>query len=90
MSIQIPSFSWLPSAGKLDGFVHLAIHFNDGKPDDIALLKRYNPIPMQPGEREEDVDKCIFTGNLLYEHNVVVTLTGGCPFELSFDVSFKT
>ena len=68
----------------------LGISFNDGKPDDVAILERYNPIPRQPDENDEDIDQCIFKGVLLHEHNVLVSLTGGCPFEDSFEVSFET
>jgi hypothetical protein len=66
----------------------LAIHFHDGKPDDIALLKRINPIPKGVNEDEDSIDKCIFSGKLLLEKDVQVTMTGGCPFEDSFEVLF--
>jgi len=61
---RVPSFTWIPESGTEEGVPHLQIHFNDGKPDDIALLKRYNPIPRAADEREEDIDKCIFNGHL--------------------------
>ena len=64
----------------------MAIHFHDGKPDDIALLQPINPIPKGENEDEDSIDKCIFAGHLLLEKNVRVTLTGGCPFEDSFEV----
>ena len=64
----------------------MAIHFHDGRPDDIALLKLFNPIPKGANEDEESIDKCIFSGKLLLEKDVSVTLTGGCPFEDTFDV----
>ena len=67
----------------------LGINFNDGKPDDVAILERYNPIPRQPGERDEDIDQCIFKGVLLHERNVLVSLTGGCPFEDTFEVCLE-
>ena len=65
----------------------MKIHFHDGKPDDVALLKRFNPIARGANEKEEDIDKCIFNGYLQHESNVYVTMTGGCPFEDSFEVS---
>jgi hypothetical protein len=34
-----------------------------------------------------DVDPCIFEGWLQNESNVYVTLTGGCPYEDSFEVN---
>ena len=64
----------------------MAIHFGDGKPDDIAMLKRFNPIPKQANEPEASIDSCIFRGNLLLESEVSVVLTGGCPFEDTFEV----
>ena len=81
-----PSFTWIPDSGSEAGVPHLAIHFHDGKPDDIALLKRFNPIPQQNGEAESSIDNCIFRGNLLLESEVSVVLTGGCPFEDTFEV----
>ena len=40
--------------------------------------------------RFSDVDKCIFVGTLRDESDVTVTLTGGCPFDESFEVkTFK-
>jgi len=86
----VPSFSWIPESGSSEGVPHLAIHFNDGKPDDIAVLKRFNPIPRGANEREEDIDQCIFNGYLLFESDVYVTLTGGCPFEDSFEIQFRS
>ena len=85
----IPSFSWLKVPGAPEGAAHLAINFNDGKPGDIAILESYNPIPKQANEREEDIDHCIFKGKLVNESSVHVSLTGGCPFEDSFEVSFE-
>jgi hypothetical protein len=52
---------------------------------DFANLKRYNPIPIGPNERAEDVDPCIFNGHLEEEKNVHVTLAG-CPFTKNFQV----
>ena len=66
----------------------MAIHFHDGQPDDIALLKYDNPIPKGADEDEDSIDKCIFGGYLLRESDVYVTLTGGCPFEDTFEVRF--
>jgi hypothetical protein len=65
----------------------LRIVFNDGRPDDSALLKQFNPIPKGSNEDEESIDRCIFEGFLKNEEKVYVTLTGGCPFENSFEVN---
>ncbi len=65
----------------------MSINFHDGQPSDVAILKQINPIPRSLNEREEDVDNCIFEGFLEKEDKVYVTLTGGCPFEETFDVS---
>ena len=86
---RTPSFTWIPDSGSEAGVPHLAIHFHDGKPDDIAILERFNPIPKKAHETEESIDKCIFRGYLLHESNVYVTLTGGCPFEDSFEVLLR-
>ena len=85
-----PTFYWQKIPGDPEGVAQLGINFNDGKPDDVAFLERHNPIPRQPNERDEDIDQCIFKGVLLHEPNVLVSLTGGCPFEDSFEVSFET
>jgi hypothetical protein len=64
----------------------LSVNFNDGKPSDVIAFKQINPIPQQPEESEEKIDRCIFGGFLRLEPTVYVTLTGGCPFENNFEV----
>jgi len=49
-------------------------------------LKSFNPLPIQKGEKESEIDKCIFVGHLRDEPDVYVSLTGGCPFEEKFEV----
>ena len=66
----------------------LKVTFPDGQ-EDVAVLKRYNPIAVGPNEREEDVDQCIFDGYLSEEKDVYVTVTG-CPSTGNFDVTFKS
>ena len=83
---QVPTFTWIHDQFSPDGVPLLSINFHDGKPDDVAILKQINPIPRQPKERAENIDKCIFSGNLRMESNVFVTLTGGCPFDDHFEV----
>ena len=51
-------------------------------PNDAALLRNSNPIPAGPGE---NVDPCIFRGNLKNESSVTVALSG-CPFSDTFQV----
>jgi len=63
----------------------LKVTFPNGE-EDIAALKRYNPIPIGPNERAEDVDQCIFDGYLSQEEAVYVTVTG-CPSSGNFDVN---
>ncbi len=82
----MPTFTWLEDQFSPDGIPLLSINFHDGKPNDVAVLKQFNPIPRQQMEREEDIDKCIFNGHLRDESTVYVTLTGGCPFDKDFDV----
>ena len=85
----VPSFTWVQDEFSPDGVPLLSINFHDEQPNDVAILKSYNPIPKQALELEENVDKCIFNGHLRDESNVYVTLTGGCPFENNFDVSIR-
>jgi hypothetical protein len=66
----------------------LKITFPDGS-EDTAVLKRFNPIPAGPNEREEDVDPCIFDGYLRQEDDSYVTVTG-CPLTGNFDVLTDT
>jgi hypothetical protein len=54
--------------------------------DDVAILSKVNPIPQTSLESDNDVDDCIFVGHLRDESGVRVTLTGGCPFQYSFEV----
>ena len=51
-------------------------------PDDAALLMSSNPIPAAPGE---NVDPCIYKGQLKNESSVTVALSG-CPFSDNFEV----
>ena len=83
----IPTFTWHESETSPTGVPLLSINFNDGGASDVAILKQINPIRRQPGEREEDIDSCIFDGFLQDESKVYITLTGGCTFEDTFDVS---
>jgi hypothetical protein len=57
-------------------------------PDDVAELKQFNPIPKTLQEKDVDIDHCIFDGFLRNENRVYVTITGGCPFEDTFEVHF--
>jgi hypothetical protein len=42
---------------------------------------------MRPDESDQDIHNCIFEGFLEKEAGVYVTVTGGCPFSNSFEVS---
>lgn len=79
-----PQFTWLRAQPQ----PLLKVTFQDGQ-EDIAVLKRYNPIPVGPNEREENVDQCIFDGYLSDEKDVYVTVTG-CPFTGNFDVQLRS
>jgi len=85
----VPTFEWAQDEVSPDGVPLLSINFHDGRKNDVAILKRFNPIPEGKNEREEDIDNCIFDGFLRDEDKVYVTLTGGCPFEDTFDVNNK-
>ena len=54
-------------------------------PDDVALLERHNPIPWS--EHNETVDNCIFSGWLKNESSAHVAMSGGCPYNDTFEVS---
>ena len=74
---ELPTFEWVD-------LYALKIVYPDGNID-FAYLKRYNPIPIGPNERAQDVDPCIFRGLLEQEKTVHVTLAG-CPFTKNFQV----
>ena len=63
-----------------------SINFHDGKPNDVAILNQLNPIPRQPTESEDQIDRCIFGGFLRDEPAVYAVLSGGCPFQNTFEV----
>ena len=79
-----PSFEWIGGFSP-DEVPKLKITFPDGGEDDVAILQRFNPIPVGPLERSENVDNCIFHGYLLNEKDVYVTVTG-CPDSRSLQV----
>ena len=83
----MPVFSWDPFQVSPDGIHLLNIDFRDGKKSDNILLTRYNPIPLGEFETEADVDQCIFNGHLKSDSEAYATLTGGCPFQDSFEVN---
>ncbi len=82
----MPSFEWMRNENSSTGVPLLRIRFQDNGTDDFAVLNKFNPIPQSPNESVEEMDDCIFSGFLKDESNVYVTLTGGCPFENSFEV----
>jgi len=81
-----PSFSWLENRASEAGVPILQVTFPDANDVDFIHLKQFNPIPIQPHERAEDVDPCIFEGHLENEPDVYAVLTSGCPYENSFQV----
>jgi len=62
----------------------LKIGFSDGGIDDFAVLE---PFGANSRQFETDPKNCIFSGYLLEDSNVSVTIAGGCPFDDSFEVS---
>ena len=84
---NVPTFSWLEDQFSPEGVPLLSINFHDGKPNDVAILEPFTPIPRKFKGHDEKIDKCIFRGHLRDEPRVYVTLTGGCPFSENFDVS---
>jgi hypothetical protein len=66
----------------------LDVEFPDGGANDLAVLKPVNPIPVATFESASNVDSCIFSGALLNEPDVPVTVTGGCSDQQPFEVTF--
>jgi hypothetical protein len=67
----------------------LRIKFQDGGEDDYAVLQ---PVTAASGESTQDKDgpkSCILTGSLLFESNVLVTVSGICPLDNSFEVRIQ-
>ena len=84
----MPSFSWDPELSA-DGTPLLRIRFADRTNDEVAILSRFNPIPVGKLERADDVDGCIFDGVLRDEPESVVTVTG-CPLSNNFQVQIHS
>ena len=82
---ELPSFSWGNEPSPF-GVPFLRIAFPDQGNDDFAILKPYNPVPLAPHERSEDLDSCIYQGYLLNEKDVHVTMTG-CAMSDNFKVT---
>ena len=80
----LPIFTW--QNDPLATVPLLKISFPDGSKDDFAVLRTYNPVPLGPTERAEDVDSCIYDGYLQDEKDVYVTLTG-CANSHNFQVN---
>ena len=50
------------------------------------LNERQSEMDENESENESEMDKCIFRGFLRDDPTVFATMTGGCPFEASFEV----
>ena len=83
---RIPTFTWQKERFSPEGVPLLNVNFHDGKPADVVVFKHLNPIERQESESEDKIDRCIFAGFLRDESATYVVLTGGCPFEDSFEV----
>ena len=79
-----PKFSWLSERSE-SGVPHLSIQLKDGE-DLVAVLKHYNPIPVELDENRAEADPCIFKGFLKNDESAQVLVTGGCPGSNSFEV----
>jgi hypothetical protein len=85
---ELPTFTWLADRKSVDGVPVLAVKFPGTGEVDHALLRPFNPIPLQPGEDPASVDNNIFNGHLENEPTATVTITGGSPVTgKSFEVS---
>ena len=83
---RVPTFNWQKEGFSPEGVPLLTVNFHDGKPSDVVIFKQLNPIARQASESEDKIDRCIFAGFLRHESTADVVLTGGCPFEDSFEV----
>jgi len=81
---DLPSFSWHSSERSTDGIPNLVINFPDGISHDVVLLKKMFP---ELESSRDSGDDCIYHGYLQHESGVYVTMTGGCPFEDTFEVN---
>jgi hypothetical protein len=68
------------------GIPHLSIKTEDGK-DMVAILRPYDPFPIEEESSILKNDPCIFKGHLANEEDAEVLVTGGCPGDDSFEVS---
>jgi len=84
-----PTFTWLQDSFSPHGIPHLEVDFHDGQDADVVNLKKFNPFVRQ-AEEKGNIDGCIFTGYLRNESDVYVTLTGGCPFSKTFDITMRS
>ena len=79
-----PKFIWLSERSE-SGVPHLSIQLENGE-DVVAVLKHYNPIPVELDENRAEADPCIFKGFLQNDESAQVLVTGGCPGSNSFEV----
>ncbi len=79
-----PKFEWLSERSE-SGVPLLSINLEDGETF-VAVLKHYNPIPIELDENRSEVDPCIFKGHLQDDESAQVLVTGGCPGSDSFEV----
>jgi len=82
---DLPSFKWVSDGSS--ALPLLKITFPDGNEDDFAVLKHFDIIPTGRNEDPATVNNCIYDGYLTNEKDVYVTLTGGCAYSETFDVS---
>lgn len=79
-----PKFSWLSERSE-SGVPLLSIKLKNGE-NLIAVLKHYNPIPIELDVNRAEADPCIFKGFLQDDESAEVLVTGGCPGSDSFEV----
>ena len=82
-----PTFIWL-SERSPSGVPHLEIQPGLDKETIVAVLNPYNPIPANVDQSQSEIDPCIFLGHLANEPDSSVLVTGGCPGDDTFDVSY--
>ncbi len=80
-------FCGLKERSSESGIPLLRIKFPDNAEDDFAVLKPFQFESEQPEQAQNDPKSCIFSGNLLHDSSVLVTVAGGCPNDNSFEVN---
>jgi hypothetical protein len=78
---KLPIFAWSTSKKSPSGIPLLNIIIPNEDPD--AAILNFSSL----SDHENSNSNCILEGHLRDDSDVFVTLTGGCPFSMTFEVS---